>query len=108
MNKVTLTHIGAVSLGKLLAIWSFVLGAMMYVFYLLLTLIMSLFGLASGDQDALAGGIIAFLITAVVGFIGLVFYAAVMFVFGFLAAVVYNIILGIGGGIDFDFKERAA
>ncbi|HNT60479.1 MAG TPA: hypothetical protein PKJ97_00710 [Candidatus Bilamarchaeaceae archaeon] len=104
--KATLTHIGAISLGKLLAIWSFVLGAILYVFYLLLTLMMSLFGLVAGDQNALAGGIIAFLMTAIFGFIGLIFYSIGMFIFGFLAAVVYNIILGVDGGIDIDLKER--
>ena len=108
MNKVTLTHIGAVSLGKLLAIWSLVVGLIFYFVYLLLTLLMSLLGFASGDQNALAGGIIAFLITAVMGIIFLIFYAVGMFVFGAVAATVYNIILGVGGGIDFDFRERSA
>jgi hypothetical protein len=106
MQRVTLTHIGALSLGKLLAIWSFVLGLIMYVIYMLLMLIMSLLGIVSGDQNALAGGIIAFIISAVVGFIGLFVYAIAMFIFGALAATVYNIILGVGGGIDIDLKER--
>ncbi len=108
MQKVTLTHIGAVSLGKLLAIWSFVLGLIMYVIYMVIMLLMAVLGIASGDQNALAGGIIAFIISAVMGFIGLFVYAIAMFIFGVLAATVYNIILGIGGGIDVDFKERTA
>ncbi len=106
MQKVTLTHIGALSLGKLLAIWTFVLGLIMYVIYMLMMLVLSILGIASGDQNALAGGIIAFVLSAVMGFIGLFVYAIVMFIFGVIAATVYNIILGIGGGIDFDFKER--
>lgn len=109
MQKVTLTHIGAVSLGKLLAIWSFVLGTIIYILYMLIALVMSLLlGFSSGDQNALAGGIIAFIISAVMGFIGLFVYAIAMFIFGVIAATVYNIILGVGGGIDFDFKERVA
>lgn len=106
MQRVTLTHIGALSLGKLLAIWSFVLGLIMYIIYMVLMLVMSLLGVLSGDQNALAGGIIAFIISAVMGFIGLFVYAIGMFIFGALAATVYNIVLAVGGGIDLDFKER--
>lgn len=106
MQRVTLTHIGALSLGKLLAIWSFVLGLIMYILYMVLMLIMSLLGVLSGDQNALAGGIIAFILSAVMGFIGLFVYAIAMFIFGALAATVYNIVLAVGGGIDLDFKER--
>ncbi len=107
MQKVTLTHIGALSLGKLLAIWTFVLGLVMYILYMLMMLVLSILGIASGDQNALAGGIIAFVLSAVMGLIGLFVYAIVMFIFGVIAATIYNIILGVGGGIDFDFKERA-
>ena len=38
---------------------------------------------------------------------GLVIGAIAMFILGFLSAVVYNIILGVGGGIDIDLKERS-
>lgn len=107
MQRVTLTHVGAVSLGKLLAIWSFVLGLIMYLIYLLLMLLMPILGLAYGDQNALAGGIVGFLVAAIVGVIGLVILAIVMFIWGVVVATIYNIILGIGGGIDFDFKERS-
>ncbi|MDD5096624.1 MAG: hypothetical protein PHY95_03885 [Candidatus ainarchaeum sp.] len=107
MQKVTLTHIGAVSLGKLLAIWTLALGLIVYLLYLLLMGVMSLLGIVSGDQNAFAGGIIAFIITAVMGLIFLVIYSIGMFIFGAVAATVYNIILGVGGGIDFDFKERS-
>ncbi|MFA5411758.1 MAG: hypothetical protein WC350_00195 [Candidatus Micrarchaeia archaeon] len=107
MQKVTLTHIGALSLGKLLAVWSFVLGLIMYIIYLLMMLILPILGIASGDQNSLAGGVVGFLVAAVVGLIWLVVTAALMFIFGVITATIYNIILGIGGGIDLDFKERA-
>lgn len=106
MQRVTLTHIGALSLGKLLAIWSFVLGLVLYLFYMVVMLILSILGIVSGDQNALAGGVIGFILYVVLGFIGLIVYAIGMFIFGALAATVYNIVLTIGGGIDFDFKER--
>ena len=108
MQKVTLTHIGAVSLGKLLAIWSFVLGLIMYTIYLLMMLILPILGIASGDQNSLAGGVVGFLVAAVIGIIWLVATAVVMFILGAIVATIYNIILGIGGGIDFDFKDRPA
>jgi hypothetical protein len=102
--KVTLTHIGAVSLGRLLAIWSFVLGAIALLLYTLFMLIVGILGfLAGADMVQMLLGIGIML---VMGVIGLVVTAIVMFIFGFLAAVVYNIILGVGGGIDMDFRER--
>jgi hypothetical protein len=105
MVKATLTHIGAVSLGRLLAIWSFVLGAISLLIYTVFMLIIGLLAYFSGADivQTLIG--IGFML--VMGIIGLVVTAIVMFIFGFLAAVVYNIILGVGGGIDIDLRERA-
>ncbi|MCI0503226.1 hypothetical protein L0Y65_00780 [Candidatus Micrarchaeota archaeon] len=102
--KVTLTHIGAVSLGRLLAIWSFVLGAIALVLYTLFTLIVGILGFLAGAD--LVQMLIGIGIMLVMGVVGLVVTAIVMFILGFLAAVVYNIILGVGGGIDMDFRER--
>ncbi len=106
MMKVTLSHIGAISLGRLLAIWSFVLGVISLLVYGLIMIVLAVLGVASGSTD-LVGTIVALGISLVMGVIGLVVGAIVMFIFGFLSAVVYNIILGVGGGIDFDFRERS-
>ena len=103
--KATLTHIGAVSLGRLLAIWSFVLGAISLLLYSLLMLILGLLAYLSGAD--IVQTLIGIGITLVMGLIGLVVTAIAMFIFGFLAAVVYNIILGVGGGIDIDLRERS-
>jgi hypothetical protein len=102
--KVTLTHIGAISLGRLLAIWSFVLGGIILLLYTLFMLAVGILGLLAGADlvQMLVG--IGFML--VMGVIGLVISAIVMFILGFLSAVVYNIILGVGGGIDVDFRER--
>jgi hypothetical protein len=108
MQKVTLNHIGAVSLGKLLAIWSFVFGLILYILYLLLMLIMPILGIAYGDQGALASGVVGFVVAAFLGVVWLVVTAVLMFIFGVVTATIYNVILGVGGGIDLDFKERAA
>jgi hypothetical protein len=104
MQKLTLKHIGAVSLGRLLAIWSFVLGVIMLLMYTVFLLLMGLLGLAAKADivQMLVGIVIMFLM----GVIGLVVGAILMFILGFLAAVIYNIILGVGGGIDFDVNER--
>ncbi len=105
MHKVTLTHIGAVSLGRLLAVWTFVIGLISLAVYTVVMMLMAVLGLASG------GDVATTLIGLVVGFgmgiAGLVVSAIVMFIFGFISAVVYNIILGVGGGIDIDLKERS-
>ncbi|MFH1785901.1 MAG: hypothetical protein ABH842_05725 [Candidatus Micrarchaeota archaeon] len=102
--KVTLTHIGAISLGRLLAIWSFVLGLICLVIYGVVGIILALVGLMAGVDPVQA--IIGVVIMIGIGIVGLVVGAIVMFIFGVITATVYNIILGIGGGIDMDFKER--
>lgn len=104
MQKVTLTHIGAVSLGRLLAIWAFVLGGIFLVLYALITLLIGLIGFAAGAD--IVQLLLSIVILLVMGFVGLIVSAIVMFLFGFISAVVYNIILGVGGGIDLDFRER--
>jgi hypothetical protein len=105
MQKFTLKHIGAVSLGRLLAIWSFVLGLIFLVLWGLVSLIIGVIGLASGAD--LVQVIVGLGISLVMGVIMLVVAGILMFIFGFLTAVVYNIVLGVGGGIDVDFKERS-
>jgi hypothetical protein len=104
MQKFTLKHIGAISLGRLLAVWSFVLGFIFLILWGLLSLVLAVVGLVAGAD--LVQIIISLGITFVMAVIGLFVMAVVMFIFGFLSAIVYNIILGVGGGIDFDVKER--
>jgi hypothetical protein len=104
--KVTLSHIGAVSLGRLLAVWSFVLGVISLVLYTLVMGLLALLGVVSGSTD-LVQTIVGLGISLVMGVIMLVAGAIGMFIFGFLSAVVYNIILGVGGGIDMDLRERS-
>ncbi|MEM4271972.1 MAG: hypothetical protein QXH30_00085 [Candidatus Bilamarchaeaceae archaeon] len=105
MLKVTLSHIGAISLGRLLAIWSFVLGLILLLIYGVISILLTLLGILSGTD--VVGTIIALLISLVMGVVGLIFFGIAMFIWGFLVAVVYNIVLGVGGGIDMDFKERS-
>ncbi|MBN2121785.1 hypothetical protein JW721_01885 [Candidatus Micrarchaeota archaeon] len=105
MQKVTLKYIGAVSLGKLLAIWTFVLGLISLVLYTLITGVMALLGLAAGtDVAQTLGGAVILLFMGVISLVGA---AVAMFIFGFVSAMVYNVILGVGGGIDLDFSERS-
>jgi len=105
MHKVTLTHIGVVSLGRLLAIWTFVIGLISLVLYTVLMMLMALIGLASGTD--IVGTFIGLVIGLGMGVAGLVVSAIIMFIVGAVSAIVYNIVLGVGGGIDIDFKERA-
>ena len=92
-------------MGRLLAIWSFVIGVILLLFYGLVSILLGLLGMAAGaDVVQMLLGII---ITLVMGGIGLIVSAIAMFIFGFLAAIVYNIVLGVGGGIDVDFRERS-
>jgi hypothetical protein len=105
MQKVTLTHIGAVSLGRLLAIWSFVLGVIFLLFYGLISILLGVLGMAAGAD--IVQMLLGIVITLIMGAIGLVVSAIAMFIIGFLAAIVYNIVLGVGGGIDVDLRERS-
>ncbi len=102
--KATLTHIGAVSLGRLLAVWTFVLGVIALLLYAMFMVIVGLLGFAAGAD--IVQMLIGIVIMLVMGVVGLFVSAIIMFIVGFLAAVVYNIILGVGGGIDMDFRER--
>lgn len=105
MQKVTLKHIGAVSLGRLLAIWSFVFGLICLILWAVVSLLIGLLGVAAGGD---IGQIVVGLgITLVLGVVGLVVMGIVMFIVGVVTATIYNIILGIGGGIDLDFDDRA-
>ncbi|MFH1394166.1 MAG: DUF3566 domain-containing protein [Candidatus Micrarchaeota archaeon] len=108
MQKVTLTHIGAVSLGKLLAIWSFVLGVVLMVIMSIIMVLMTLLGMAASNNpmDAFGGGIIGLIMFFIFGLIGLVVNSILAFIMGFLSATVYNIVLKVGGGIDFDLNDR--
>ncbi|MFP3950022.1 MAG: hypothetical protein ACLFUZ_02935 [Candidatus Micrarchaeia archaeon] len=104
MQRVTLTHIGAVSLGRLLAIWTFVIGLISLAIYTVVMMFAAIFGLASGTD--IASTFIALIVGFGMGIAGLVVSAIAMFIFGFISAVVYDIVLGVGGGIDIDLKER--
>ena len=103
--KVTLTHIGAVSLGRLLAIWSFLLGLISLIMWTLLSILIAALGI-SGAGVKVENGIIGVAATFGIGFVGLIAFSIVMFLVGFITAIIYDIILKVGGGIDFDLKER--
>ncbi|MFN7990986.1 MAG: hypothetical protein U0R44_02390 [Candidatus Micrarchaeia archaeon] len=71
----------------------------------LVSIILGLIGIAAGT-DAMAT-VIGVVISLAPGFAGLIVFAIAMSIFGFITAVVYNIILGVGGGIDLDLRERS-
>ncbi|NYZ74061.1 hypothetical protein H0O00_02880 [Candidatus Micrarchaeota archaeon] len=102
--KVTLTHIGAIALGRLMAVWSFVLGLIGLVLWVIFSIIAAIIGLVAGTD--MVAMIVGLAIPFVMGIVGLFVMAIVMFIAGFIIATVYNVILGVGGGIDLDFKER--
>lgn len=105
--KATLTHIGVISLGRMLAVWTFVIGAIFLLISMLLMMLATLLGMMGSDPGAaFGGGLIGMVISLVFGFIGLIVSAVMAFIVGALMAIVYNIILGVGGGIDVDLRER--
>lgn len=106
--KVTLTRLGVVSLGRLFAIWAFVLSLLLTALISIGLLVSILLGISiSKDTNSiLGGGLAGLLVFAVIGFIGAIINAVIAFIFGTLGAVVYNIVLGVGGGIDLELKER--
>lgn len=92
-------------MGRLLAIWTFVLGIISLLIYGVVMLLIAILGVLSGTTD-LVQTLVGLVMLIGGAAIGLAVFSVVMFIFGFLAATVYNIILGVGGGIDFDFRER--
>jgi len=106
--KVTLTHIGVFSLGRMLAIWSFVLGLLLLLIGSLFLVITTLLGVVTSNNPVqmFGGGLLGFIVFLVSGVFGLLVNSVVAFILGALMAIVYNVILGVGGGIDVDFTER--
>jgi hypothetical protein len=108
--KATLTHIGVVSLGRLFAIWTAVIGGMILLLICTFLIVMTLLGgaFASGSEAVLktfGTGLAGVLILFIAGVIAVAVQSIIAFVIGAVCAVIYNIILGVGG-IDIDLKER--
>ncbi len=110
MAKMTLRHIGVVSLGRILGVVSFVIQELIVVLMTVLLVLASLLGLAQGDSSTamgiIGGGIVGAIIFFVMGSVGAVVSAIFVFIIGAIIAIVYNVILGVGGGLDLDFDER--
>lgn len=106
--KVTLTHIGAVSLGRLLAIWSFVFGLIVFILTGLFYMVAILLGIAASDNPVqmFGGGIVGGILFFGSGIIALLVGSVMAFIIGVILATIYNIILGVGGGIDLDLENR--
>ncbi len=106
--KVTLTHIGIVSLGRLMAIWGFIITEITVILLSLLTLLVGF--LESNPNATVIQGFKAGLVGAgmlfVIGSIAAVIEAIIMFIVGAITAIIYDIVIKVGGGIDLDFKER--
>lgn len=102
--KLTLVHIGAISFGKLLALWSFIFGLLSLVLWGIATVIITFLSLAAGAN--LTSIFIGIGISLGTGIVGVVIGSIVMFIFGFIAAVIYNILLELSGGLDVDYLER--
>lgn len=102
--KLTLVHIGAISFGKLLALWSFVLGLLGLILWTVASVILIILSLAAGTNATTA--FIGLGIGVGTSIIGVIVGSVLMFIFGFIAAVIYNILLELSGGLDLDYLER--
>ena len=105
MLKLKLKHIGVVSLGKIIAIWTFIISELTTILMTLVMLIASLMGAKQGFMG-MGGGIVGTVMAFLIGSVISVIYAIFMFIVGAIMAVIYNIIIGVGGGLDLDFDER--
>lgn len=106
MAQMTIRRFGVISVAKIYALLSFVLGLIIGVIY---GLFFILFGAAmtaagGGGPDAAAGGIS----TVVIGLgmmIGLpLFYGIFGFIMGAISALIYNALAGVVGGVKFDLE----
>ncbi|MBU0591925.1 hypothetical protein KKF81_00960 [Candidatus Micrarchaeota archaeon] len=106
--KVTLTHLGVVAFGRLLAIWSSVLGFVFLIIGTVIILLLTLLGVSMSKTpiQVFGGGLIGIIIFFIAGMVCLAINSVIAFVIGAIAALVYNVVLKIGGGIDIDFTER--
>lgn len=106
MAEMTIRRFGVISVAKIYALLSFVFGL---IFGLVYGLFFILFGAAmtaagAGGADAAAGGIS----TVVIGvgmMIGLpLFYGILGFIMGAIAALIYNGLAGVVGGVKFELE----
>jgi hypothetical protein len=109
-STIKVKHLGIMSTGRFMAVYTFLLslvqialGVVMMVFYLIVGLI---FGLGSGDSNALGavlllfgGSLIGFIITAVLAVVGM---TVLGFLIGAIGAFVFNIGVKLSGGLRLD------
>lgn len=105
MAEMTIRRFGVISVAKMYALLSFVLGLIIGVIYGLFFILFGAVMTAAGTGgDAAAGGIG----TVAIGvgmMIGLpLFYGLIGFIMGAIAALIYNALAGVIGGVKFDLE----
>jgi hypothetical protein len=106
-----LKKIGVLSAGKVLGVLYLALGLIVGLPLACISLFFSSIFATAGIQEAEAAG--AFLVSGVGGLVvyGIcvpLFYGVLGFIGGIIAALIYNIVAGFMGGIEFEFSDVGA
>ena len=106
MAEMTIKRFGVLSVAKMYGLLSFIFGLIFGVLYGLFFIIFgaAMTAAAGGGSEATAGGI-STVVIGVAMMIGLpVMYGLMGFIMGAIAALVYNILAGMVGGIKFELE----
>ena len=106
MPQMTIRRFGVLSVAKMYGLLTFIFGLIFGVLYgLFLILFGAALTAASSEGINTAAGGVSTVVLGLGVMIGLpIFYGVLGFVMGAIAALVYNILAGIVGGIKFDLE----
>ena len=105
MAEMTIKRFGVFSVAKMYGLIAFVIGVIVGVIY---GLILIVFGAAISalgpGRDATAGGVSTVVMGIVMMIAFPIFYGILGFIGGAIAAVIYNVMSGIVGGVKFELE----
>ena len=105
MAEMTIKRFGVFSVAKMQALLGFVLGLIIGVIYGLIFIIMGASMAAIAPREEAAFGGVSTVVIGVIMMIGIpLFYGVLGFIGGLIAALIYNAMAGIIGGIKFDLE----
>jgi len=105
MAEMTIRRFGVFSVAKMQALVAFVFGLFVGVIYGLVFIIMGASMAAIAPREEAAFGGVSTVVVGVIMMIGIpLFYAVLGFIGGLIAALIYNAMAGMIGGIKFDLE----
>jgi hypothetical protein len=104
MAEMTIRRFGVLSVAKMYALLMFIFGLIFGVVYGLILIVFGAAVSTMAGRDGLAGGV-STVVMGIAMMIGLpLFYGVLGFIMGAIAALIYNAVAGIIGGVKFELE----